>query len=163
MPIYGRSDSIVMSRQRDGAARDAQRPGDLTVGGATFVFEPQDLSYSSHRHPLGWHRSPARHCRDEQSAEHRPTVGRLPPLQGWPTSNRNGRDQIRIGGRLPPKYATTGIARITLPRPGIIGAVFVSLELSSLLLQSRKRPRAVSTGGLMWTPIVRQPEPFSKV
>src|SRR5215467_1163743 len=25
---------------------------------------------------------PARHCRDEQSAEHRPAVERLPPLQG---------------------------------------------------------------------------------
>jgi len=47
-----------LQRQRDGAARDAQRPGDLTIGSATFVFEPQDLAYSSHRHSLGWHRSP---------------------------------------------------------------------------------------------------------
>src|SRR5215467_11035888 len=56
---------------------------------------------------------PARHCHDEQSAEYRPAVERLPPLQGWPTSNRNGRHQIGIsgrlhsgiGGRLPPEYA----------------------------------------------------------
>jgi hypothetical protein len=40
-------------------------------------------------------------------------VERLPPLPGWPTSNRIGRDQIGIsgrlhsgiGGRLPPEYA----------------------------------------------------------
>ena len=66
---------------------------------------------------------PARHCHDEQSAEYRPAVERLPPLQGWPTSDRNGRDQIgisgrlhsriggrlhsRIGGRLPPEYASS--------------------------------------------------------
>src|SRR5215472_6951663 len=56
---------------------------------------------------------PTRHCHDEQSAEYRPAVERLPPLQGWPTSDRNGRDQIGIsgrlhsgiGGRLPPEYA----------------------------------------------------------
>ena len=42
--------------------------------------------------------SPARHCPDEENAEHRPAVERFPP--GWPASNRNGRDQIGISGRL---------------------------------------------------------------
>jgi hypothetical protein len=42
--------------------------------------------------------SPARHCPDEKNAEHRPAVEGLPP--GWPDSNRNGRDQIGISGRL---------------------------------------------------------------
>jgi hypothetical protein len=44
----------------------------------------------------------------------RPVVERLPSLQGWPTSNRNGCDQIGIsgrlhsgiGGRLPPEIRT---------------------------------------------------------
>ena len=48
--------------QRDGAARQAQRAGDLPVAGAAFVLQAQDLAYASHRHSLGWHRSPARHC-----------------------------------------------------------------------------------------------------
>src|ERR1051325_8584130 len=51
---------------------------------------------------------------DEQSAVHRPVVEHLPPLPGWPTSDRNGRDQSGIsgrlhpgiGGRLRPEYAS---------------------------------------------------------
>src|ERR1700730_9990660 len=43
--------------------------------------------------------SPARHHHDEQRASAAPVVERSPP-QGWPASNRNGRDQIGIGGRL---------------------------------------------------------------
>src|SRR6516164_2193542 len=35
-----------LQRQRDGAARDAQRPSDLAVAGATFVLQAQDLAYS---------------------------------------------------------------------------------------------------------------------
>src|SRR5215472_5155894 len=56
--VHSFKDHNPLQRHRDGAARDAQRPGDLAVAGATFVFEPQDLAYSSHRHSLGWHRSP---------------------------------------------------------------------------------------------------------
>jgi hypothetical protein len=46
---------------------------------------------------------PPHDCRDEQSAEHRPAVERLPPRK-WPTSNRNGQDQVGISGRLPSEY-----------------------------------------------------------
>ena len=61
--------------QRDGAAREAQRSGDLPVAGAAFVLEAQDLAYSSHRHSLGWHRSPTR--RFQRRAERRaPPSGR---------------------------------------------------------------------------------------
>src|SRR5215212_6961056 len=37
---------------------------------------------------------------DEQSAVHRPAVERFHPSRGWPTSDRNGRDQIGISGTL---------------------------------------------------------------
>ena len=76
---------------------NAQRPGDLPVGDATFVFEPQDLACSSHRHSLGWNCSPTRHSRGKQSAAYHPAVERLPTLQGWPTSKsewpRSNRNQ----------------------------------------------------------------------
>jgi len=70
-----------------GAARDAQRSGDLPVGDAIFVFEPQDPAYSSHRHSPGWHRFPTRRSCDEQSTAYRPAVERVPTLQGWPSSS----------------------------------------------------------------------------
>lgn len=60
----------------------------------------------SHRHSLRWHRSPPPyHCRDEQSAAPG-TAQRLSACRpaGWPTSNRIGRDQIGISGRLPSEY-----------------------------------------------------------
>jgi hypothetical protein len=41
-----------------GAARNPQRLGDRPLSGATLVLEAQDLSYTSHRHSLGWHRFP---------------------------------------------------------------------------------------------------------
>jgi hypothetical protein len=69
--------------------------------GAGLVRRAQDLSDSSHRHSLGWHRSPRSSACDEQSAEPPPSGRAIAnPLPGWPTSNRNGRDQIGIGGRL---------------------------------------------------------------
>jgi hypothetical protein len=40
------------------AARDANRSGNRSLGRATLVLEAQDLSYTSHRHSLGWHRLP---------------------------------------------------------------------------------------------------------
>ena len=87
-----------LQRQRDGAAREAQRPRDLTIGRATFVFEPQDLAYSSHRHSLGWHRSP-RLSSPRQAELRVPPSGRAlatPPRVAdfkseWPRSNRNQR------------------------------------------------------------------------
>jgi len=42
-PTHG---NVLRFGRLDSAARDAQRPGDLAVAGATFVFEPQDLAYS---------------------------------------------------------------------------------------------------------------------
>ena len=66
---------------------------------------------------------------DEQGAPStRPAVERLPPLQGWPTSNRNGRDQIGIsgrlhsgiGGRLRPEYADKQLFDITKLGPGAL-------------------------------------------
>src|SRR5487761_597155 len=86
----------ALQAQRDGAARQAQRPRDLPVAGAALVLQAQNLSYATHRHSLGWHRSPRSSLADKQSAEHRPAVERLPPLLGvadfkseWPRSNRN--------------------------------------------------------------------------
>jgi len=72
----------ALQGQRDRAARDAQRSGDLPVAGAAFLFEPQDLAYSSHRHSLGWHRSPRSSW--QRRAEHRaPPSGRaLATLSG---------------------------------------------------------------------------------
>jgi len=43
-------------RKGDGGARDADGTGDRPVGGPTGVLEAQDLSETSHRHSLGWHR-----------------------------------------------------------------------------------------------------------
>src|ERR1051325_2807777 len=65
---------------------------------------------------------------DEQSAVHRPVVEHLPPLPGWPTSDRNGRDQSGIsgrlhpgiGGRLRPEYAITAKHGRTMEELGTI-------------------------------------------
>src|SRR6516225_10724324 len=98
---------------------------------------------------------PARHCHDEQSAEYRPAVERLPPFQGWPTSNRNGRDQIGIsgrlysgiGGRLPPEYAAKLQERARKTGSGAhIGACFEKApEVAGILLEApwseRQLPR----------------------
>src|SRR5262249_5431136 len=100
---------------RHGAACQTERSGDLPVA-RPAVLQAQDLAYASHRHSLGWHRSPRSSFLTSRAPSTRPAVERLPPSQGWPTSNRNGRDQIGIsgrlhsgiGGRLPPEYAVKG-------------------------------------------------------
>jgi len=84
------------------AAGDPERASNRPFGRATLVFEAQDLSHTSHRHFLGWHRLPRPSFpTTSRKAAPRP-AGRAttPPLERWPTSNRNGRDQIGIGGRL---------------------------------------------------------------
>ena len=48
----------AIERHRHRAARNPQRSGDRPVCGTALVLEAQDLSYASHRHSLGWHRSP---------------------------------------------------------------------------------------------------------
>jgi hypothetical protein len=48
----------ALQGRRHPAARDAQRSGDRPVGCTTCMLAAQDLPYSSHRHSLGWHRSP---------------------------------------------------------------------------------------------------------
>src|SRR3954454_25362523 len=42
--------------ERDRRARDADRPSNRSVGSAAGMLQPQDLSDTSHRHSLGWHR-----------------------------------------------------------------------------------------------------------
>src|SRR5262249_33669358 len=44
--------------ERHRTARNAKRAGNPSFGHAALVLEAQDLSYSSHRHSLGWHRLP---------------------------------------------------------------------------------------------------------
>ena len=68
--------------QRHGAARQAQRAGDRPVAGAALVLQAQDLAYASHRHSLGWHRSPRSSFLTSRRPMHRPAVERLPPLRG---------------------------------------------------------------------------------
>src|ERR1700757_2791086 len=48
----------ALDGERHRAARDANRSGNRSLGRATLVLEAQDLSYTSHRHSLGWHRLP---------------------------------------------------------------------------------------------------------
>src|SRR5205823_2161095 len=80
---------------RHRAARNPQRLGDRPLGGATLVLEAQDLSYTSHRHSLGWHRLPPPVIIVTSRAI-LPPSGRAiatPRVAGfkleWPTSNRN--------------------------------------------------------------------------
>src|SRR5713226_3788538 len=95
------------------AARNPQRSSNRPVCGTAFVLEAQDLSYASHRHSLGWHRSPRSSFLRRAESRAPPSGRAIATPQGWPTSNRNGRDQIGIGGRLhsgisgrlPPEYA----------------------------------------------------------
>jgi hypothetical protein len=95
----GRGDAIEGERHR--AAGNPQRSADRPVGGAASVLEPQDLSYASHRHPLGWHRLPRPSLvRDGQEAADPPSGRATATLKGWPTSHRNGRHHLGNGGRL---------------------------------------------------------------
>jgi hypothetical protein len=84
------------------AARNPQRSGDRPVGRAALLLEARDLSYASHRHSLGWHRSPPvmimtskgaspaqwssdRHPRVAEFKSESPSSNR----NRWPTSFRN--------------------------------------------------------------------------
>ena len=60
-------------------------------------------SYTSHRHSLGWHRFPPPVI-IMTSRGILPPSGRAIATQGWPASNRSGRDQMGIGGRLHRSY-----------------------------------------------------------
>jgi hypothetical protein len=69
-------------------------------------FAPRSLSAASrsHRHSFGWHRSPPLMIAVTSRAQSTAQRLRLATPAGWPTSNRNGRDQIGISGRLPSEY-----------------------------------------------------------
>ncbi len=82
------------------AARNPQRSGNRSVRRTAFVLEAQDLSYASHRHSLGWHRSPRSSFLRRAESRAPPSGRAIATPQGWPTSFRNGRDQIGTGGRL---------------------------------------------------------------
>jgi superfamily II DNA/RNA helicase len=109
----GQRSSAAARRSRVAAARNPQRSSNRPVCGTAFVLEAQDLSYASHRHSLGWHRSPRSSFLRRAESRALPSGRAIATPQGWPTSNRNGRDQIGIGGRLhsgisgrlPPEYA----------------------------------------------------------
>ena len=79
------------------AARHPHRARNRPVGGARLLLQPQDLSYASHRHSLGWHRPPLASC---AKGTRLPPSGRATthPRKGvadfrseWPTSSRNYR------------------------------------------------------------------------
>src|SRR6202035_1691567 len=80
----------------------------------------QDLAYASHRHSLGWHRFPRSSSLTSRAPCTAQRSSACHPLPGWPTSHRNGRDQIGIGGRLhsgiggrlPPEYALRPVSAI---------------------------------------------------
>jgi hypothetical protein len=82
----GRCDAL--QGQPDGAARNPQRSGDRPVGRSAFVLEAQDLPYSTHRHSLGWHRSPCSSF--GRRAERRAT----PSVRAPAIPSRGGRLQI---------------------------------------------------------------------
>ncbi len=111
------------------AARNPQRSGNRSVRRTAFVLEAQDLSYASHRHSLGWHRSPRSSFLRRAESRAPPSGRAIATPQGRPTSNRNGRDQIGIGGRLhsgisgrlPPEYACTHSPRLDFGSSQAIG------------------------------------------
>ena len=85
----------ALQAQPDGAARQAQRPGNLPVA-RPAVLQAQDLAYASHRHSLGWHRSPRSSfltsrapCAAQRSSACHPFPGVADFKSEWPRSNRN--------------------------------------------------------------------------
>ena len=69
-------------------------------------FAPRSLSAAlrSHRHSVGWHRSPRLMIAVTSRAPSTAQRSSACHPTGWPTSNRNGRDQVGISGRLPSEY-----------------------------------------------------------
>src|SRR5215471_7916510 len=87
----------ALDGERHRAARDANRSGNRSLGRATLILEAQDLSYTSHRHSLGWHRLPrssfpttSKRPLLRPAVERRPHPSRVADFKSeWPRSNRN--------------------------------------------------------------------------
>jgi len=57
--LFAQSFNYAEALQKSLFFYEAQRSGDLPIT-RPAVLQAQDLAYASHRHSLGWHRSPAR-------------------------------------------------------------------------------------------------------
>jgi hypothetical protein len=87
----------ALEGERHRAAGDANRSGYRSLARATLVFEAQDLSYTSHRYSLGWHRLPrpsfpttSKRPLLRPAVERRPHPSRVADFKSeWPRSNRN--------------------------------------------------------------------------
>ena len=118
-----RSFPLRFDRRRASVTRDEPAASLATAGFNDRVISRSLPPHASFRRKISRTRRidtfsagigpPARHGSDEQSAEHRPAVERLPPLQGGRLQigmteikiGISGRLQSGIGGRLPPEYA----------------------------------------------------------